>query len=83
MPRKPRNSNRISPPPEPIRFDLTFRNLRERLSRYEKEAAKFKRGQFTESETQRYQAELRRLLEAVIQHAEEVAKLGPQLNRPN
>jgi hypothetical protein len=83
MPRKPRNSIRLSTPPEPIRFDLTFRNLRERLSRYEKEAANFRRGQFTESETQRYLAELRRLLEAAIRHAEEVVKLGPQLKRPN
>jgi hypothetical protein len=83
MARKPPNSNGPATPPEPIRYDLTFRNLRQRLSRYEKEAANFRRGQFTGSETQRYQAELRRLLEAVIQHAEEVVKLGPQLKRPN
>lgn len=83
MPRKPVNSVRLSTPPEPIRFDLTIRNLRERLSRYEKEAADFRRGQFTETETQRYEAELRKLLEALIEHAEEVAKLGPQLKRPN
>jgi hypothetical protein len=83
MPRKPRNSIRLSTPPRPIRYDLTFRKLRERLSRYEKEAANFRVEQRTESETQRYQATLRELLESLIQHAEEVAKLGPQLKLPN
>lgn len=83
MARKPPNSDRPATPPEPIRYDLTFRNLRQSLSRYKTEAANFRQGQFTESETRRYQAELRKLLEAVIQHAEEVVKLGPQLKRPN
>ena len=77
------NSNSPATPPQPIRFDITFRTLRERLFQYEKEAASFREGQFTESETQRYQAALRGLLQALIQHADEVAKLRPQLERPN
>jgi len=69
--------------PSPIRYDATLRHLRKRLIRYEEEAANFRVGQRTESETQRYQATLRGVLEAHIEHAEEVVKLGPQLKRPN
>ncbi|HEV2521809.1 MAG TPA: hypothetical protein VGT24_05455 [Candidatus Acidoferrales bacterium] len=64
------------------RYDATLRHLRKRLAQYETEAAKLT-GVVTESEAQRYQAALRVLLEAVIQHAREIAKLKPQLKRPN
>lgn len=69
--------------PSPIRYDATLRHLRKRLIRYEEEAANLTAAQAPESQTQRYQSALRGLLEALIEHAEEVVKLGPQLKRPN
>ena len=83
MPRKPGNSMKLTTPPAPIRYDLTIRKLRERLSQYEKEAANLGARGFTESERRRYQTALRELLDALIEHAEEIAKVRPQLKRPN
>ena len=76
MARKPRNSIRPSGPAELIRSDL--RDLRECMSRYEKEAANLAAGDSTEADTQRYQAALRELLDALIRHAGRQARASAQ-----
>jgi hypothetical protein len=79
MPRKARKANTDST----VRFDATLRHLRKRQDNFEAEAAEFAASQPSELGTQKYQAALRELIEALIQHAVEVAKLRPELKRPN
>jgi len=79
MPPKPPNSSA----PPPIRYEATLRHLSKCLTEYKDEAAKFRAAHSSESAKQRYQAALRRMLEALIQNTEEVLKLAPQLKRPN
>jgi hypothetical protein len=66
-----------------IRYDATLQHLRRCMADYEKEAANLTAAKSTELQTQRYQTALRGMLEALIEHAREIAKLEPQLKRPN
>ena len=66
-----------------IRYDATLQQLRRRMTEYEKEAANLTAAQSTELQTQRYQTALRGMLEALIEHAREIAKLAPQFKRRN
>jgi hypothetical protein len=79
MPRKARKANTDST----VRFDATLRHLQKRQADFDAAVAEFAASQPSELRTQKYQAALRELLEALIQHAEEVAKLRTQLKRAN
>ena len=65
-----------------VRYDATLLYMGKCLAEYEAAAANFTTGA-TKAQTQRYQAAFRGLLQAAIQYAKELAKLEPQLKRPN
>ncbi len=66
-----------------IRYDAAFKYLRSVFEAYEAEVAKSFVSPRCEEQIKSYQDAYRKVVEALILFAHEVAKLNPQYERPN